>query len=236
MIRSITKAALLPLVLSASGPAAALQILEGADGQSLIAKISQKEVTRVMVEGNRIKRVTGNPGEFWMEKDEDKGQIYIRPTSESTVKPINLFVSTERGTFMLLLQPVDLPAETIIIKPLPGVREASRIERSTSRVRAVKNLLLAMASDALPTDMEVRELSRELTLWKDTRFTLSRTYLGRAIVGEKYLLTNVSSAVMTVTEQDLYKSGVMAIAVENGRLGPTQSTNVFVIRSRADHD
>jgi hypothetical protein len=41
---------------------------------------------------------------------------------------------------------------------------------------------------------------------------------------------------MTVTEQDLYKSGVMAIAVENGRLGPTQSTNVFVIRSRADHD
>lgn len=236
MIRSITKAALLPLVLSASAPASALQILEGADGQSLVAKISQKEVTRVMVEGSRIKRVTGNPGEFWLEKDEDKGQIYIRPASESTTKPINLFVSTERGTYMLLLQPVDLPAETIVIKPLPGVREASRIERSTSRVRAIKNLLLAMAGDTLPRDMEVRELTREIALWKGTRFTLSRAYLGQSIVGEKYLLTNVSSTVMTVTEQELYKSGVMAIAVENGKLNPAQSTNVFVIRNRTDHE
>ena len=80
MIRSITKAALLPLALSASAPAWALQILEGTDGQSLVAKISQKEVTRVVVEGNRIKRVTGNPGEFLLEKDEDKGQIYIMGT------------------------------------------------------------------------------------------------------------------------------------------------------------
>jgi len=236
MIRSIAKAVILASALSASAPACALQILEGIDGQSLVAKISQKEVTRLMVEGSRIKRVTGNSGEFWLEKDEDKGQIYIRPASESTVKPINLFVSTERATYMLLLQPVDLPAETIVIKGLPGVREASRIERSTSHVRAIKNLLLAMAADTLPRDMEVRELTREVALWKGTRFTLARAYLGRAIIGEKYLLTNVGNSVMTVSEQELYKSGVLAVSVENAKLNPAQSTNVFVIRNRTNHD
>lgn len=236
MIPSITKTALLALALSASAPAWALQILEGADGQSLVAKISQKEVTRVMVEGSRIRRVTGNPGEFWLEKDEALGQIYIRPSSESMIKPINLFVSTERATYTLLLQPVDLPAETIVIKGQPAVREASRIEHSTSHVRTIKNLLLAMAGDALPRDMEVRELTREVGLWKGTRLTLSRAYLGRSIVGEKYLLTNVGNTAMTVSEQALYKSGVIAIAVENAKLSPTQSTNVFVIRSRSDHD
>ena len=236
MIRSIRKAVILASVLSASAPSWALQILEGADGQSLVAKISQKEVTRVMVEGSRIKRVTGNPGEFWLEKDEDMGQIYLRPSSESNTKPINLFVSTERATYMLLLQPVDLPAETIVIKGLRGAREPSRIERSTSHVRAIKNLLLAMAGDTLPRDMEIRELVREVALWKGTRFTLSRAYLGQRIVGEKFLLTNVGSTALTVTEQELYKPGVMAIAVENGKLNPRQSTNVFVIRARTDHD
>jgi len=201
-----------------------------------VAKISQKEVTRLMVEGSRIKRVTGNSGEFWLEKDEDKGQIYIRPAAESTVNPIKLFVSTERAKYLLLLQPVDLPAETIVIKGLPGVREASRIERSTSHVRAIKNLLLAMAGDTLPRDMEIRELTREVALWKGTRFTLARAYRGRAIVGEKYLLTNVGNSVMTVTEQELYKSGVLAVSVENAKLNPAQSTNVFVIRNRTDHD
>jgi conjugal transfer pilus assembly protein TraK len=236
MIRSIRRVVLLTSLLSVSVPALALQVLEGADGQSLIAKISQKELTRVMVEGNRIKRVTGNPGEFWLEKDEDKGQIYIRPASDSLVKPINLFISTERGTFMLLLQPVDLPAETIVIKPLPGVREASSIEKSSSYVRVMKNLLLAMAGDALPRDMEVRESGREIALWKNVRFTFARAYLGQGIVGEKYLLTNLSNVSMTVAEQELYKAGVMAVAVENSKLNPAQSTNVFIIRSRTDRD
>lgn len=236
MIRSIQKAALLASVLSASAPCAALQILEGGDGQSLVAKISQKEVTRLTVEGSRIKRVTGNPGEFWLEKDEEKGQIYLRPSSEANTKPINLFVSTERGTFMLLLQPVDLPAETIVIRPLSGTREASRIERSTSHVRTIKNLLLAMASDTLPRDMEIRELAREVALWKDTRLTLSRTYLGQIIVGEKYLLTNVGNSVMSITEPELYKAGVMAIALDNGRLNAGESTNVFIVRMRTDHE
>ena len=236
MIRSIPKAALLASLLSASAPAWALQVLEGANGQSLAAKISQKEVTRVMVDGSRIKRVTGNPGEFWLEKDEDKGQIYLRPVSESNAKPINLFVSTESDTFMLLLQPVDVPAETIVIKALPGARESSRIERSTPHVRAVKNLLLAMAGDTLPRTMEIRELARDVALWKGTRFTLSRAYLGHTFVGEKYLLTNLGSTAMTLTEQELYKPGVMAIAVENARLNPSQSTNVFVVRARTERD
>ncbi len=235
MIHSIPRALFLALLLFASAPGSALQILEGAEGQSLVAKISQKELTRIMVVGVRIKRVTGNPGEFWLEKDEDKGQIYLRPSSDSA-KPINLFISTQQQTFMLLLQPVDVPAETIVIKPLRGARQASRIERASSYVRTVKNLLLAMASDELPRDMEIRDSGREVALWQGVRFTLARVYLGQAIVGEKYLLTNVASHAMTIAEQEFYKSGVIAVSVGNPKLDPGQSSNVFVIRSRGGRE
>lgn len=223
-------------MLAASLLASAIQILEGADGQTLVGKVSQKELTRVVVERERIRRVTGNAGEFFLEKDEDKGQIYIRPAAQDATKPINLFVATDRSTFTLLLQPVDLPAETVVIKPAPGQREPARIQRSGSYVRAIKNLLLAMAGDALPRDMDVREVAQEVALWKEARFTLTRRYVGQGLVGEKYLLTNVSAAPIVIAEQELYKDGVVAVNVENMNLAAGESSNVFIIRERSDRD
>lgn len=236
MIRSIPRLILLASLLAASLPASAIQILEGADGQTLVGKLSQKELTRVVVERERIRRVTGNAGEFFLEKDEEKGQIYIRPAAQDATKPINLFVATDRSTFTLLLQPIDLPAETIVIKAAPGGREPARIARSGSYVRAIKNLLLTMAGDALPRDMEVREVTQEVALWNEARFTLTRKYVGQGLVGEKYLLTNVSAAPMVIAEQELYKQGVVAVSVENMNLAAGESSNVFIIRERSDRD
>jgi conjugal transfer pilus assembly protein TraK len=227
---------LLPLLLAISLPAHAIQILEGVDGQTLVGKISQKELTRVTVERGRVKKVTGNAGEFLLEKDEDKGQIYIRPLSETATKPINLFVTTDRATFTLLLQPVDLPAETIVIKDRASRNEPARTERSSAYLRVIKNLLLAMASDTLPRDMEVRELAKEVSLWKEARLKLTRTYLGQTITGEKYVVTNVSGKSMVIAEQELYQAGVIAVSVENLNLRPDESSNVFVIRERNDHE
>lgn len=236
MIRLIPRQALLALLLAISLPASAIQILEGVDGQTLVGKIAQKELTRVTVERGRIKKVTGNAGEFLLEKDEDKGQIYIRPTTEAATKPINLFITTDRATFTLLLQPVDLPAETIVIKDRAARNESTRVERSSAYLRVIKNLLLAMASDTLPRDMEVREMAKEVGLWKEARLLLTRTYLGQALTGEKYVLTNVSSKSMVIAEQELYQAGVIAVSVENLNLRPDESSNVFVIRERNDHE
>ena len=236
MIRLTPRQALLPLLLALSFPASAIQILEGVDGQTLLGKISQKELTRVTVERGRIKKVTGNAGEFLLEKDEDKGQVYIRPTTDTGTKPVNLFITTDRSTFTLLLQPVDVPAETIVIKDRATRSEPGRMEQSSAYVRVIKNLLLTMASDTLPRDMEVREMAKEVSLWKDARLLLTRTYRGQAITGEKYLLTNASGKPMVITEQELYKAGVIAVSVENLNLRPDESSNVFVIRERSDYE
>jgi len=236
MTLSIPRRALFALSLALSLPASAIQILDGVDGQTLVGKIAQKELTRITVERGRIKKVTGNAGEFLLEKDEDKGQIYIRPTLESATKPVNLFITTERATFTLLLQPVDLPADTIVIRDRAARSEPARVERNGGYVRVIKNLLLAMASDALPRDMEVREMAKELSLWKETRLLLTRVYLGQAMTGEKYVLTNMSGKPMVIAEQELYKAGVIAVSVENLDLQPDESSNVFVIRERNDHE
>jgi conjugal transfer pilus assembly protein TraK len=225
------------MALVASEPLRALQVLDARDGETVLAKVSRKEITRITIEQGRIRKVTGNAGEFVLEKDDDQGQIFIRPVSADSTKPINLFVTSERSTIGLLLQPVDTPSDTIVIRE---ARESpvgpARIERSARHVRTMKNLLLVMAEDALPDDMEMREPGREMALWPGTRLTLQRLWLGAGVVGEKYQLLNTGHAVLDIAERQFFKSGVMAVSVERARLRPGEATQLFVIRERRIDD
>ena len=226
---------LLPLLLA--DPAHALQILDAQDGETVLGKISRREVTRIAFEHARVRKVTGNAGELVLEKDEEKGQIFIRPVDPHRTKPISVFLSSEHGTVALLLQPVDTPGDTIVIRE-PRDRSAfpSRLEASGRHVRTLKNLLLALADDALPEDMEVREPGREVALWPGTRLTLQRVLLGASVVGEKYQLTNIGAAGIDLAESDLFQSGVMAVSIERANLRPGETTNLFVIRERRADD
>ena len=237
MTRSKLSLVLLPTLLALSVPAFALQTLEARDGETVLARISQKEVTRIAFEKGRIRKVTGNAGEFVLEKDEEKGQVFIRPASPESTKPINLFVTSDRRTVALLLQPIDAPSDTIVIREGRDRSDgASRAARSGVHMRAIKNLLLAMATDALPGDMQVRELAQDLTLWPGVRLTLQRAYVGAELIGEKYQLANLGSAELSLAGRDLYKPGVLAVSLEQELLRAGESTNLFVIRERHPHE
>lgn len=227
----------LALLLLSSDPATALQVLESREGETLLARISRREVTRITWEHERIRRVTGNAGEYVLERDEEHGQVFIRPASPEATRPINVFVTGEHGTVALLLQPVDTPSDTLVIRgprgaPLPP----SRLEQAGRHVRTAKNLLLAMATDALPEDMEVREPGTRLTFRPGAPMTLQRSWLGSTLVAERFQLTNTGARALPLTERDFHKAGVFAVAVEATQLKSGESTSVFVIRERRSDD
>jgi conjugal transfer pilus assembly protein TraK len=183
-----------------------------------------------------------NPsGEIVLECDRDKGEIYVRPIGDST-KPINLFVSSATATYTLLLRRSDTPADTIVIRdktPRQINSSASAqgpLGPSANHIRALKALLTAMASDRVPADVRVEEVNRPVQLWAEAKFSLMRRYEGRGLVGEKYLLQNVSNTVMVLAEQEFDREnsqgggGVAGVAIENHNLKPGETTNVFVIR------
>src|SRR3990167_7047768 len=105
-----------------------------------------------------------NPtGELVLECDKDKGEVYIRPVGKSS-KPINLFVSTSQATYTLLLHRSDTPADTIVIRDpsarllKPDNTNPSPSGPSANHIRAMKALLVAMASDRVPPDVRVEEV------------------------------------------------------------------------------
>ncbi|MCW5663652.1 MAG: type-F conjugative transfer system secretin TraK [Piscinibacter sp.] len=190
-----------------------------------------------------------NPaGEIVVECDRDKGEIYVRPVAAAgdggaAGKPVNLFISSAHATYTLILRRADTPADTILIRDR-SVPPAAADGRSASgpsspsahHVRAMKALLVAMASDRVPPDVRVEELNQPVQLWAEARFALMRRYEGRGLSGEKYLLQNISTAVMVLAEQEFdrpdSKAGgqVLGVAVEHHHLRPGESTSVYVIR------
>ena len=190
-----------------------------------------------------------NPaGEVVVECDRDKGEIYVRPVAtagagNATGKPVNLFISSAHATYTLILRRADTPADTILIRDrsVPPAPNDGRTSSGTSgpsahHVRAMKAMLVAMASDRVPPDVRVDELNQPVQLWAEARLSLMRRYEGRVLVGEKYLLQNISAAVMVLAEQEFdrpdSKAGgqVLGVAVEHHQLRPGESTSVYVIR------
>ena len=179
-----------------------------------------------------------NPGgEIVLECDRDKGEVYIRPVGDSA-KPINLFVSSADATYTLLLRRADTPADTIVIRDktpnafrTTGATQAAA-GPSPNPIRAMKALLVAMASDRVPADVQVEEVHRAIQLWTEARFSLVRQYEGRGLIGEKFLLQNVGTEPMVVAEQEFDRDGgeVAGIAIEHHNLRPGESTSVYVIR------
>ena len=179
-----------------------------------------------------------NPaGEIVLECDRDKGEVYIRPVGTSA-KPVNLFVSSAQATYTLLLRRSDTPADTIVIRDSSArqTRPESSLQGplgiSANHVRAMKAMLVAMASDRVPADVRVDEVNRPVTLWAEAKFSLMRRYEGRGFLGEKYLLQNISPTVMVLAEQEFDREdgNVTGVAIENHNLRPGETTNVFVIR------
>ncbi|WP_126448127.1 type-F conjugative transfer system secretin TraK [Sulfuricystis multivorans] len=212
----------------------ALQEVNPVEGQNAFVKISAKETTRLYIDGGKIRTLIATDGELTVEKDEDRGQLFIRPAILN--KPINVRVIAGSGaTYNLVMQPVDIPQEDIVIKEPSTFRTTENSKgkrRSSSNLeKQVRNLVASMALEEPPTSVEMRVTHQEFALWENTRFVMTAVYNGRDLVGEKYVLTNTGKTPMRLVEQELYRKGVVAVAIENMLLEAGQSTTIYVVRS-----
>jgi conjugal transfer pilus assembly protein TraK len=228
----------LALAAAMSSPRAlAVQIVDGADGATIYAKVSKTEQTRLSVDRGRIASLRVKDGELGIDPDDETGQMFLSVPPNAT-KPINGFLTTESGhTYTLILQIVDMPSDSIVIKEQRAKQQASRNDfKSTSYDKAVRRLVSVMANDELPDDMQIKEVGRRLDLWQEAAMTLERQYIAGEIVGERYLVANVSKDAMVLDEREFYRKGVSVVALDQLNLAPGASTRLYVIREKAQNE
>lgn len=214
----------------------ALQMVDVGDQRSHVVKISQREMSRIAVENEKITKMDFIDGELDVKQDKDNGYYLVLP---NVAKPINVFVTTSSNkTHALILQPTDMPLETVILqeqKTNPKFKQGTQnLEKAGSLENAIREFIVAMARGEVPFQYEIRELNNEITLWEEARFVITKRYTGPSYIGETYLLINTSKKPMRIAEQELYREGVQAISIEQQILNPGETTNVFIVRVSND--
>lgn len=225
------------IALLVTGQAHALQVVDGVEGKTLFVKVSTRDLNRIAIEGGKVRRIkAADDAMLTGSADPDTGQALIQPLTQD---PFGIFVFSQTGkTYTLVLQPQDIPGESIVIREqrieaspasVPGA-----IEKSSSYQQAIKSMLQALTGETTPGGVEARKTWEEIRLWKGSRFALEQTLTSNSLVGERYRLFNVSDAPMRIAEQEFYKKGVIAVAVRDLDLEPGRSTLVFIIKRNAE--
>lgn len=230
------------LILLLSVNADATQLIANADKSHQQANISAHEQNRLAVEGRRIASVVpSQKGVISVIKDEALGALYFTLASTTHHGSITLFISDDQGaTYKLILQPRSIPGAEIILQPSAlsrGYRSAHSAGPAGSYLSTIKDLIANMAEVDDHYAADIVTINKEVKLWKESRLILLNKYVGvDGLVGEKYHLSNISPSPMQLVEQEFYRSGVLAVAIEQHALAAGESTNVLIVREGGRHE
>ncbi len=232
----------------------AAQVFEVKPDASITARVSMRESMRIKVDGEAITDMYGSVrapddttsaasagAELIAVMDPAHGEVYVTVSEMASAgKPINVFVTTARATYTLLLVPADIPSDTIVLRDRSGGDGVGGgggggggggSGRGPSWLRDIKMMMLTMAGEE-QTDLPGREVQRTVDLWQEVSFVEKRRFDGHPrFIGVHYVLTNTSGAVMKLDEREFFTRGVAGVMIDSKTLPPNASTDVYVVRT-----
>lgn len=215
----------------------ATQIKGVVDNETITAKISSLDITRIIVQGDRIKSLKGIRGAYTRENDENNGEVYLQPTAIYQNAPFTVLIETEKSRhFTLLLTPVAVPGGTLMLVPKGvGRVEAARFEQSSDYQATLSHLVRAMATDTVPEGYSVSEVDNK-TLYhfgNIATLRLKTIYQGLHFQGQIYELTNTQSFAIRLDEKQFFKQGISAVSLENVVVAPHGKIKLIRVVSHA---
>jgi conjugal transfer pilus assembly protein TraK len=209
----------------------ALQVLDGVEGKTLFVKVSLRDLNSISIEGGKVRLIkAANDNLLTGTADAATGQALILPLVK---EPFGIFVFSQSGRrYSLVLQPQDIPVESIVIREplaLQGIKN-NRVDKSSSYELQIKTMIAALASDHVPAGLEEQRTWKEIRLWHGSSFALERSLTSQFLMGEQYKLINNTNKAIVIAEQEFYVPGVLAVAVTDLTIDPGNSSLVYVVK------
>ncbi len=197
------------------------------DGLTAHGIISQRELTRIYVQSDRIKDIKSATNDFTLEKDEENGQIFIMP-HPGNQDAFTLFVTTELGkTIALSLKPTNVPADTLALAYEQQKHEKDN-EKLPSYETNIFQLVKAMSKrDSVPgyvvenmadNQEEVNGLEKKELMMYQGKFK-----------GKVIAIKNKTDTIITLNEDELKEQNIKAIALAKRDLVPGEATEVYLV-------
>jgi conjugal transfer pilus assembly protein TraK len=215
----------------------ALQIKGVIDNETVSVKISSLDVTRIVVQSDRIKSFKGISGAYTRENDKNNGEVYIQPTALYQNTPFTVLVETEQGRhFTLLLNPIAVPGGTLMLVPKGvGKQQAARFEQASDYELTLSHLIHAMATDTMPEGYTISQVDTKTVyaIGNIAKLRLKTIYRGLNYQGEIYELTNTQPVAITLDEKEFYKPGTRAVSLESITVAPHGKIKILRVVSHA---
>jgi len=215
----------------------ALQIKQATDNAKITATLSAKEISRISVPKDRIRMSSGDEN-IEITNDSDSGDIYLKPKQPPLNKPLNLFITTEKGfTYQLLLVPKDIPSEQIIVRNeavLGSGQDAQIFESKSPFHHSVIEVLKAtIGSTPLPVGY-TKNYVKKPTFQRQNQFEMHALYHvdGATLQGVAFQVQNIGDTSTFLTERDLFAGGQLAVYLSKRELKADETTGVYIVRLR----
>lgn len=208
----------------------AVQSFNLVDHQRTEIMVSNRQMNRIAVKGDRIQQVFGADEHFHIETDDHGGQIFLRFLSNMILEPVSLTIVTESGlTQDLTLMPDDMDAQTVLFKA--GIGKVESEETGISREDKIAALVMAMAAGDRLEGFDIKTISPREDDESNPAFKAIKAYEGESFKGIVYCLQNDSETVLKVTEQDLAMSGDLALSLSSTTIEPGASAQLYVVHA-----
>lgn len=206
------------------------------DGNSrLEATISRDYLNRIAASNDRITQIFGDEATYAIQVDENKGQIFIKPSEANGLKPISLTIITESGQVQdLNLKPGDNGASTIVLK---GIKSESTIAQKESKASAqyleltlpLQEKLIRAMKMLVGGEFSVSEGGEDRKEIEGLTIYHKKSYQVGSYKGHQYEVTNITDALFDLDEKVLYQPGDMSLSLGRKVLSPSGSTVLWVI-------
>lgn len=221
------------LALSLSSAAAKQSLSVRPDG-TVTFKVSLTGITRVAIEGDRIRRLVNNGSNFETTNDEETGDLFIRFVGESFVPETGFLITESGATVNYKLASTSSASETVVIKIIGGAKAAEAgavgggisMESGPSAVGGAGNGHEADIAAFLKRTWRER-IGRRAAKGSGQVDTFSAGGLRARI-----LVTRGGAQGGVVSAQSYYTPRVVAVLVEHPKLGPNQSSWVIVVEQK----
>lgn len=221
------------------GPAFAAQVYQTQDGGEVSAYVSSDGLSRITLKSDRIKNIKGISGDYQIDKDELRGDIYIKPGKEMTGSDISLFVTSEKGqTYHLNLSVSDSESQTIEIINSQLIKAAdSKKSKASGKADELAVLALIKAgynqNDLKSYVVKDASKPKKLKIDKKISMTIEKEYIGKRYQMEVIRVENKSVLSKTISEQNFIVNGrVVAVAADSLIIPAKSYTNVYVVYKR----
>ncbi len=209
----------------------AKEVYTADNGDTISATISNKNLTRIEIEGQKIIKDYSSAA-VTKKITKPLGQVYLVPNQEAS---FNLYIVSDNGnTYNLHLTPSKKAVgDSILIKPILKTK-SSVSSLSFSSQSYVRNINYLMQLMYLNTDADgnynVTPENQAFATYDGLDSVLYKSYSNDALIGQVLLVKNVSKDKLLLSEGQFFSDHTLAIAIEEPELKVNDFTRIFIIK------